>query len=107
MVLGHEGVGVVEAVGPDAKFLRKGDRVGWGYQTNSCGQCHECLDGSEIFCPKRHLYGEANTDQGSFATHAVWNEGFLHPIPENISDEDAAPLVSKLFVSFNAWCNRN
>lgn len=29
MVLGHEGVGVVEAVGPDVKQLKKGDRVGW------------------------------------------------------------------------------
>lgn len=29
MVLGHEGVAVVEAVGPDAKYLKKGDRVGW------------------------------------------------------------------------------
>lgn len=29
MVLGHEGVGVVEATGPDVKQLKKGDRVGW------------------------------------------------------------------------------
>jgi len=30
MVLGHEGVGVVEAIGPDVKKLKRGDRVGWG-----------------------------------------------------------------------------
>lgn len=29
MVLGHEGVGVIEAIGPDVKQLKKGDRVGW------------------------------------------------------------------------------
>lgn len=29
MVLGHEGVGVIEAVGPEVKSLKKGDRVGW------------------------------------------------------------------------------
>jgi D-arabinose 1-dehydrogenase-like Zn-dependent alcohol dehydrogenase len=93
MVLGHEGVGVVEAVGTEVKQLKKGDRVGWGYVTNSCGHCLDCLQGCETFCPKRELYGGANFDQGSFASHAIWSEGFLHSIPEGLSDEAAAPLV--------------
>lgn len=92
MVLGHEGVGVVEAVGPDAKFLKKGDRVGWGYEVDSCGHCIECLQGTETFCPQREVYGFANPDQGSFASHAIWHESFLHAIPDSISDIDAAPL---------------
>lgn len=92
MVLGHEGVGVVEAVGPDVKYLKKGDRVGWGYETDSCGHCHACISGDEIFCPERAMYSEANLDQGSFASGAVWREGFLHLVPDEISDEDAAPL---------------
>ncbi|KAK9326522.1 chaperonin 10-like protein, partial [Lipomyces starkeyi] len=92
IVLGHEGVGVVEAVGPDCRFLKKGDRVGWGYEVDSCGHCLECLQGKEIFCPERALYGVKNLDQGSFATHAIWREAFLHPIPEGLSDVDAAPL---------------
>lgn len=96
MVLGHEGVGVVESVGPEVKYLKQGDRVGWGYENDSCGHCLECLQGCETFCPKRELYGGANTDQGSFASHAVWREAFLHPIPDSMSDEAAAPLVSNL-----------
>ncbi|KAH8894744.1 GroES-like protein [Thozetella sp. PMI_491] len=92
MVLGHEGVGVVEAVGPDAKYLKRGQRVGWGYQTDSCGHCAECLKGEEVFCKERAFYGEANLDQGSFASHAIWREAFLHQIPDGMSDEDAAPL---------------
>lgn len=32
MVLGHEGVGVVEEVGPAVTHLKKGERVGWGYE---------------------------------------------------------------------------
>lgn len=39
MVLGHEGAGVVEETGPNVKNLKKGDRVGWGYQHDSCGDC--------------------------------------------------------------------
>ncbi|KAL2160304.1 hypothetical protein VTH06DRAFT_1477 [Thermothelomyces fergusii] len=92
MVLGHEGVGVVEEVGPDVKFLKKGDRVGWGYETDSCGRCDACVGGDDVFCPERAMYGEANPDQGSFALAAVWREAFLHPIPDGISDEHAAPL---------------
>lgn len=92
MVLGHEGVGVVESVGPDAKYLKKGDRVGWGYETDSCGHCHECIRGEEVFCAERAMYGGANLDQGSFASGAIWREAFLHAIPDGITDEDAAPL---------------
>ncbi|KAI9150691.1 alcohol dehydrogenase [Paramyrothecium foliicola] len=92
MVLGHEGVGIVEQTGPDVKFLKKGDRVGWGYETDSCGLCLECLSGNETFCDQRAMYGSASPDQGSFSTGAIWREAFLHPIPDELSDEDAAPL---------------
>ncbi|KAL4915424.1 chaperonin 10-like protein [Aspergillus aurantiobrunneus] len=92
MVLGHEGVGVVEAVGPTARLLKKGDRVGWGYETDSCGHCIECLQGTETFCSERAMYSETNLDQGSFASHGIWREKFLHKIPDSMSDVVAAPL---------------
>jgi D-arabinose 1-dehydrogenase-like Zn-dependent alcohol dehydrogenase len=44
-VLGHEGVGVVEEVGPEVRCLKKGDRVGFGYVHHVCGQCNDCLAG--------------------------------------------------------------
>ncbi|KAI0485310.1 GroES-like protein [Xylariaceae sp. FL0804] len=92
MVLGHEGVGVVEETGPECKSLKKGDRVGWGYNHDSCGDCYQCLAGNDIYCQGRQMYGFADLDQGSFATGAVWREAFLHRIPDGISDVDAAPL---------------
>ncbi|KZZ92879.1 Alcohol dehydrogenase superfamily, zinc-type [Moelleriella libera RCEF 2490] len=92
MVLGHEGVGVIERVGPAVRSLKAGDRVGWGYEVDSCGACADCLSGAETFCPERALYGEANLDQGSFASHAIWREAFLHSIPDDMPDEHAAPL---------------
>ena len=91
MALGHEGVGTVEAVGPSVKHLRKGDRVGWGYESDSCGDCGECLSGHEIYCPERVIYGNP-AYHGSFASHAVKREAFLHRTPERLADEFAAPL---------------
>jgi aryl-alcohol dehydrogenase len=47
-VLGHEGAGIVEAVGPGVKSPRVGDHVvlGWPY----CGECKNCLDGEPRYC---------------------------------------------------------
>ena len=102
MVLGHEGVGIVETVGPACHSLKRGDRVGWGYQVDCCGHCVECLQGTETFCPDRAMYGVSNLDQGSFATHAIWRESFLYPIPQGISDIHAAPLQCGGATTFNA-----
>jgi len=92
IVLGHEGVGVVEELGPGVRHLKKGDRVGWGYLHDSCGICDECLQGQETYCPERKFYGEADLDQGSFAEAAVWREAFLFKVPDALTDEEAAPL---------------
>ncbi|KAF3059491.1 alcohol dehydrogenase [Daldinia childiae] len=102
MVLGHEGVGIVESTGPACKFLKKGDRVGWGYEHDSCGHCQQCLSGSETYCPKRAMYGFADRDQGSFASHAIWREAFLFKIPDGMTDEDAAPMQCGGATVFNA-----
>ncbi|KAK8057029.1 hypothetical protein PG996_010966 [Apiospora saccharicola] len=75
MVLGHEGIGVVEAVGPDVKYLQAGDRVGWGLP---------------------------HPGQGSFSTNGVWREAFLHRIPDGMSDEIAAPLQCSGATTFTA-----
>jgi len=92
MVLGHEGVGIIEKTGPAVKHLKVGDRVGWGYEHNCCGHCKQCLTGRETFCPERAMYGYNDHDQGSFAHRAVWKEAFLFKIPDSLPDEAAAPL---------------
>jgi aryl-alcohol dehydrogenase len=47
-VLGHEGSGVVEAVGPDVTKLKKGDKVVMTF--NFCGQCATCTQGEPCYC---------------------------------------------------------
>lgn len=102
MALGHEGVGVVEEIGSAVKLFKKGDRAGWGYNHDSCGACKQCLSGNDIFCPERKMYGDADLDQGSFASHAVWKESFLFKIPEAMTSEDAAPLQCGGITVYNA-----
>ncbi|KAK3073775.1 hypothetical protein LTR53_004355 [Teratosphaeriaceae sp. CCFEE 6253] len=102
MGLGHEGVGVVEETGPAVKVLKKGDRVGWGYEHDCCGHCEQCLRGNETYCPERAMYGMADLDQGSFANGAVWREAFLFKIPDNLPDEAAGPLQCGGATVFNA-----
>nr|POE56292.1 alcohol dehydrogenase [Quercus suber] len=107
MVLGHEGVGVIESTGPDVKYMKKGDRVGWGYEHDSCGHCQQCLKGSETYCADRQMYGLADLDQGSFAHQAVWREAFLFQVPSDMSDEVAAPLMCGGATVFNALHGNN
>ena len=102
MALGHEGTGVVEEVGPAVVSLQKGDRVGWGYEHDSCGTCEWCLTGKEQYCPERKMYGMHDLDQGSFASHAVWREAFLFRLPDAMTDVEAAPLMCGGATVFNA-----
>ncbi|KAK9318750.1 chaperonin 10-like protein [Lipomyces orientalis] len=102
MVLGHEGVGIVQKTGPDVKDLKVGDAVGWSYQHDCCGRCNRCLSGWETMCDDRKLYGLADFDQGSFASHAVWREAFLFKLPPTLRNEDAAPLMCAGSTVFNA-----
>lgn len=45
MALGHEGVGIVQSVGPDVTAVKVGDRVGFGWVHKTCGRCESCLTG--------------------------------------------------------------
>lgn len=101
MVLGHEGVGIVQQVGSQVTSFRVGDRAGWGYLHNSCGHCEECLNANEMFCAERAMYAYSNTDQGAFASHAVWKAAFLFHIPDAITSSDAAPLMCAGATVFN------
>lgn len=49
IVLGHEGAGVVEAVGPGVSSVAPGDAV-WPVWRSSCGRCHYCQNGRPALC---------------------------------------------------------
>jgi len=49
MVLGHEGAGVVEAIGPNVSSVRPGDHVILSWMA-ACGRCRQCLEGHSNIC---------------------------------------------------------
>jgi uncharacterized zinc-type alcohol dehydrogenase-like protein len=90
-VLGHEVVGRITALGPHAKGLNVGQRVGVGWNSSSCMHCHQCMSGSHHLCPEAQLTIVGH--RGGFATHIRSHWAWVIPLPEGLSPADAGPLM--------------
>jgi propanol-preferring alcohol dehydrogenase len=88
---GHEGAGVVAALGPGVTHLKEGDRVGIVWLHSACGHCKYCQSGWETLCLEQKNSGYSVN--GSFAQFAVAQADYLGRIPENLSFVDAAPIL--------------
>jgi D-arabinose 1-dehydrogenase-like Zn-dependent alcohol dehydrogenase len=102
-VLGHEAVGVVEALGEEVRSdhdgtpLTPGDRVVWRYFT-TCGTCRSCVGGRTRACRDAHRFisqwrraDEAPHFVGPFATHLVIPPGqVVYRVPDGVTDESAS-----------------
>jgi uncharacterized zinc-type alcohol dehydrogenase-like protein len=88
---GHEIVGKVTAVGTEVRSLEVGQRVGLGWQSNSCGICEWCTRGMENLCPAAE--GTCVHRHGGYADLVRANARFVIPIPESLSSETTAPLL--------------
>jgi len=88
---GHEGAGIVVALGPGVTHLKLGDRVGVVWLHSACGHCEFCLAGWETLCLEQKNSGYSVN--GSFAQYAVAQADYLGRIPQNLSFVDAAPIL--------------
>lgn len=88
---GHEIIGTIVDVGPEVRTLREGQRVGLGWQSNSCGECEWCMRGLENLCPAAE--GTCVHRNGGYADRVRANARFVIPIPEALDSERAAPLL--------------
>lgn len=88
---GHEGAGIVVALGPGATPLKEGDRVGLAWLHSACGHCTFCLSGWETLCLEQKNSGYSVN--GSFAQYAVAQADYLGRIPDNLSFIDAGPIL--------------
>jgi uncharacterized zinc-type alcohol dehydrogenase-like protein len=88
---GHEIVGTVASVGDEVRLLEVGQRVGLGWQSNSCGECEWCTRGMENLCPKAE--GTCVHRHGGYAERVRANSRFVIPVPDALESEHAAPLL--------------
>ena len=88
---GHEIIGTVTATGSEVRSLKLGQRVGLGWQANSCGQCEWCTRGMENLCPES--VATCVHRHGGYAERVRANARFVIPIPEALDSERAAPLL--------------
>jgi len=88
---GHEIVGTVAAIGNEVHGLEVGQRVGLGWQSNSCGVCEWCMQGLENLCLAAE--GTCVHRNGGYAERVRANARFVVPIPDALESEHAAPLL--------------
>jgi aryl-alcohol dehydrogenase len=123
-VLGHEGAGVVEAIGDRVTSVAVGDNVviGWPW----CGECRNCLDGQPRYCLDlgRLVVGGGRPDgstalqrpdgspihshyfgQSSFATHAITHASSLVRVPADAPIELLGPLACGIGTGAGAILN--
>ncbi|POM27864.1 Aryl-alcohol dehydrogenase [Actinomadura rubteroloni] len=112
-VLGHEGAGVVTAVGPGVTAVRPGDQVVLSF--NSCGRCEKCRTGRPTECPAYWPlnFGAARLDgttpvsgadggplgglffgQSSLAAHALVSEQSM--VRVDAADEDELAMLAPI-----------
>jgi aryl-alcohol dehydrogenase len=123
IVLGHEGAGVVEAVGRSVSKLRVGDHVVVSYA--SCGNCRNCHIGKASYCRDFFGYNFAGRrsdgttalsngaetihshffGQSSFATFAVANERNVVKVTKEVPLELLGPLACGIQTGAGAVMN--
>ncbi|VEG55394.1 alcohol dehydrogenase [Mycolicibacterium aurum] len=98
---GHEVVGEVVALGPDAgSRFATGDRVGIAWLRHTCGTCVSCVRGQENLCPQSRYTGwDAD---GGYAEFATVPAAFALPLPAGYTDAQLAPLLCAGIIGYRA-----
>jgi propanol-preferring alcohol dehydrogenase len=100
MILGHQVVGRVEAVGTSATRFLPGDRVGVAWIFSACGGCDLCRRGDENLCARFQATGRDAC--GGYAELMTVPEAFAYAIPDVFTDAEAAPLLCAGAIGFRS-----
>ncbi len=100
LVLGHEVVGRVAALGPGVECFREGARVGVPWLGWTCGACRFCEAGKENLCEAARFTGY--TLDGGYAEYLVADQRYCFPLAEGLSDVAAAPLLCAGLIGYRS-----
>lgn len=101
LVPGHEIVGHVVALGSEVSGIRVGDRVGIPWLGWTCGECVYCREGQENLCERAKFTGYQI--DGGYADQALIDHRYCFPIPEGLSDIEAAPLLCAGLIGYRTY----
>lgn len=100
LVLGHEGVGILEELGAGVDNLAAGARVGISFLHSACGECEYCRTGRETCCPRQVQTGYMV--DGALAEYAVAAADFVVAIPGGLAPVEAAPMCCAALTAYKA-----
>ena len=91
VIIGHQVVGRVAGTG---------ERVGLAWLAGACGRCRYCLGGRENLCELAEFTGW--TVDGGYAERVVARSDFVYPLPDSLSDVEAAPLLCAGIIGYRS-----
>lgn len=100
LVLGHEIVGRVEALGPETSGFALGMRVGVPWLGYTDGTCRYCREGHENLCDHPRFTGYQI--DGGYAAYTVADERYCFAIPDGYADAEAAPLLCAGLIGYRS-----
>ncbi|TAK05432.1 zinc-binding alcohol dehydrogenase family protein [bacterium] len=100
IVPGHQIVGVVDALGHEARRFKEGDRVGIAWLHHTCGSCRHCRRENENLCDRAEFTG-LQAD-GGYAQWTTVHEAFAYFLPSAFPDRQAAPLLCAGVIGYRA-----
>jgi len=100
LVLGHEIVGHVEALGEDVEGFAIRERVGVPWLGYTDGTCSYCREGAENLCD--HPLFTGYQIDGGYAQYTVADARYVFPIPDGYSDAEAAPLLCAGLIGYRS-----
>lgn len=101
-ILGHEPVGVIEALGPGVTGFAVGDRVGVGWVQRGCGHCLPCARAQEVYCETPVTWEQ---NGGGFAETLIAEAPGCVRIPEGLDWISAAPMFCAGFTVMSGYRN--
>lgn len=100
LIPGHEGVGIVEAVGEGVTRVAAGTRVAIPWLGIACGTCEHCISGWETLCESQQNSGYSV--DGAYAEYAVASADYVGIVPDEVDPIDAAPLTCAGVTTYKA-----
>lgn len=100
IVPGHEIIGHVLSLGPNATGFQIGQRVGVPWLGRTCGQCQYCREGRENLCDAPLFTGFSR--DGGYASHCLADSRYCLAVPDRYSDVEAAPLLCAGLIGYRA-----